>query len=140
MVSCNSKKLKPMPKMKIDAVSVTSRNMVKSTKFFSLLGFEFPIFEPDTKHLEPITKEGDVRLMIDDRAFMKSMTGKDPTPPSHATFAIKCGSPGEVDQCVERVKAAGFEVMKEPWDAFWGQRYATLVDPDGYIIDVFAWL
>lgn len=128
-----------MPKMKIDAVTVTSGNMVKSAKFYSLLGFEFPHFEPDTKHLEPITKEDDVRLMIDDQALMKSMTGKDPTPPSHSPFAIKCESPAEVDRCVERVKAAGFEVMKEPWDAFWGQRYAILVDPGGYMIDVFAW-
>ena len=26
---------------------------------------------------------------------------------------------------------AGFEGTREPWDAFWGQRYAELVDPDG---------
>jgi uncharacterized glyoxalase superfamily protein PhnB len=27
---------------------------------------------------------------------------------------------------------------KEPWDGFWGQRYAQLKDPDGNVIDLFA--
>ncbi|MFL6036949.1 MAG: glyoxalase, partial [Gaiellaceae bacterium] len=26
----------------------------------------------------------------------------------------------------------------EPFDAFWGQRYATVVDPDGNAVDLFA--
>jgi hypothetical protein len=26
----------------------------------------------------------------------------------------------------------------EPWDAFWGQRYVTVKDPDRYQIDIFA--
>ena len=26
----------------------------------------------------------------------------------------------------------------EPWDAFWGQRYATVLDPDGNSVDLFA--
>ena len=29
--------------------------------------------------------------------------------------------------------AAGFEGEKEPWDAFWGQRYALLGDPDALV-------
>jgi uncharacterized glyoxalase superfamily protein PhnB len=28
--------------------------------------------------------------------------------------------------------------VKEPWDAFWGQRYAAVGDPDGNLIDLFA--
>ena len=26
-----------------------------------------------------------------------------------------------------------------PWDAFWGQRYATVVDPNGVWVDIYAW-
>ncbi len=129
-----------MSKMKLDAITVTSRDMVRSIKFYSLLGFEFPAFEPDIKHLEPITKEGDVRLMIDDAGLMKSMTGVEPRPANYSAFAIKCDNAAEVDGCVAQVKAAGFNVVKEPWDAFWGQRYAILADPDGCMVDVFAWV
>lgn len=127
-----------MPSMKLDAVTVTSRDLAKSARFYSLLGFRFPQFAPDEKHLEPVTAEGEVRLMIDDAELMKSITGKDPTPPNHSSFAMKCESPTEVDAGVAAVHAAGFAVVKEPWDAFWGQRYAIVADPDGYMVDLFA--
>ena len=26
----------------------------------------------------------------------------------------------------------------KPWDAFWGQRYAVLHDPDGHQVDLYA--
>ena len=35
---------------------------------------------------------------------------------------------------------AGFTVKAPPYDAFWGQRYATVTDPDGNSVDLFAWL
>jgi uncharacterized glyoxalase superfamily protein PhnB len=43
-----------------------------------------------------------------------------------------------VNELYEAVKAAGFDAEKEPWDAFWGQRYAQLRDPDGVPVDLFA--
>jgi uncharacterized glyoxalase superfamily protein PhnB len=33
---------------------------------------------------------------------------------------------------------AGAPGYKEPWDAFWGQRYAQVKDPDGNGVDLFA--
>ena len=124
--------------MKLNAVSVASRDLLKTAEFYALLGFVFPAFDADTKHLEPITKEGEVRLMIDEHEFMKSMIGEDPNPANHSSFAIKCETPAEVDRSIVQVKAAGFVVLKEPWDAFWGQRYAIVADPDGYMVDLFA--
>ena len=127
-----------MPAMKLDAVTVTSADMTVSAKFYALLGFRFPPFAADEKHLEPISAEGEVRLMIDDRELMRSITGVEPRPPTHSSFAIKCETPAQVDDCAARVREAGFAVVKEPWDAFWGQRYAIVADPDGYMIDLFA--
>jgi uncharacterized glyoxalase superfamily protein PhnB len=43
---------------------------------------------------------------------------------------------GERD--LARLVAAGYEGKKEPYDAFWGQRYANVVDPDGNVVDLFA--
>jgi hypothetical protein len=31
-----------------------------------------------------------------------------------------------------------FEGHLEPWDAFWGMRYAVVFDPDGRPVDLFA--
>jgi uncharacterized glyoxalase superfamily protein PhnB len=53
-------------------------------------------------------------------------------------LAFECDSPAQVDEVYARVTAAGFEGEKEPWDAFWGQRYAQLRDPDGVGVDLYA--
>jgi uncharacterized glyoxalase superfamily protein PhnB len=127
-----------MPAMKLDAVSVTSGNFNMAARFYSLLGFTFPAFHANTKHLESVAAAGEVRLMIDDRDLAQSITSKDPAPATHSAFAMKCRSPAEVDATVIKIRSAGFTVVKEPWDAFWGQRYAIVADPDGYMIDLFA--
>ena len=53
-------------------------------------------------------------------------------------LAFECESPAEVDERYEQIVAAGFVGEKEPWDAFWGQRYAQVRDPDGVPVDLFA--
>ena len=126
--------------MKLDAISVTSTDLEKSVKFYSLLGFVFPQFEKDEKHIEPQTKAGEVRLMIDTADLIENITGSKPIPPNHSSFAVLCEMPSKVDEVTKKIKAEGFTVIKEPWDAFWGQRYAIVQDPDGYMIDLFAQL
>ena len=124
--------------MKLDAISVTSTNLEKSAAFYSLLGFTFPAFDKGEKHIEPETKSGEVRLMIDAADLIQSITGSKPIPPNHSSFAILCENPAKVNSTVASVRAAGFVVVKEAWDAFWGQRYAIIQDPDGYMVDLFA--
>ena len=124
--------------MKLDAISLTSTDLEKSVEFYSLLGFIFSKFEKDEKHIEPQTKPGEVRLMIDAADLIESITGSKPIPANHSSFAILCKNPVEVDEVAKSIKAKGFTVIKEPWDAFWGQRYAIVQDPDGYMIDLFA--
>ncbi len=49
-----------------------------------------------------------------------------------------CDSPTNVDEQFAAVVQSGYIGHKEPWDAFWGQRYAQVEDPDGNLIDLFA--
>jgi len=44
----------------------------------------------------------------------------------------------DVDRLYRELTAAGAHGYKEPWDAFWGQRYAQVHDPDGNVVDLFA--
>jgi uncharacterized glyoxalase superfamily protein PhnB len=76
--------------------------------------------------------------MIDDVELITSIMGVAPVPPTHSSFAMLCDSAKEVDEVVNKIKSSGFEIVKEPWDAFWGQRYAIVKDPDGYMVDLFA--
>jgi uncharacterized glyoxalase superfamily protein PhnB len=53
-------------------------------------------------------------------------------------LAFLCESPAEVDALYRELVDAGYDGHKEPWDAFWGQRYAQVRDPDGNGVDLFA--
>ena len=52
------------------------------------------------------------------------------------TVASRCDDVAELDATYARVVAAGHTGLKAPWDAFWGQRYAFLQDPDGNRVDI----
>ena len=126
--------------MKITAVSVSSKNLTKSVDVYTLLGFKFDKFSPDKQHLEPETPDGSARLMIDTAELVQSINGDEPKPGNHSGFAIEYDSPAEVNEVAANLASAGFTVIKAPWDAFWGQRYAVVQDPDGYKLDLYATL
>lgn len=124
--------------IRLDAVAVSTTDMAKTVAFYELLGFTFPEWGAGDKHVEPIAKPGEVRLMIDTAALMEQLTGHKPVPPNHSSFAMLCDTPAEVDAVADALNGAGHTLAVAPWDAFWGQRYATVRDPDGYQIDIFA--
>lgn len=124
--------------MKITAVAVASSNMKKTVEFYSILGFEFGDYKETDDHVEPKTSDGSARLMIDTKKLIKEITGEDPKPATHSSFAVEFDSPNGVNEAAKKIKEAGYTLVKEPWDAFWGQRYAVVSDPDGYRVDLFA--
>ena len=123
--------------MQIAAVAVSATDLSRAVAFYELLGFRFPPLEAETKHIE---SEAGVRLMIDEAAFLAELHGEAPRPGNTAGFALLFESPADVDAAASRVADAGHSVVTPPYDAPWGQRYATVADPDGYRTDLFALL
>jgi uncharacterized glyoxalase superfamily protein PhnB len=79
------------------------------------------------------------RLMFDSEKVIRSFLPQwSRTNGNQVSLAFECASPAEVDEVYARVVSAGFEGEKEPWDAFWGQRYALLGDPDGVRVNLYA--
>ena len=87
-----------------------------------------------------MTLAGGFRILFDPESTIRSF---DPewTPAQagspRAALAFECADPAEVDATYVAMTTAGFDGHLEP-DAFWGQRYATLRDPDGNGVDLFA--
>jgi predicted enzyme related to lactoylglutathione lyase len=121
--------------MEIAAVAVSATDLGRAVAFYELLGLHFPPVEPQDEHVEA---PGPVRLMIDSASLLEQLNGEPPRPGTASAFAVQAGSPSEVDEAVARVAAAGHTVVHPPFDAPWGQRYATVADPDGYRVDVFC--
>ena len=43
-----------------------------------------------------------------------------------------------VDALYYQITESRFKSLKSPWDAFWGQGYSSVLDPDGNQVDIFA--
>jgi uncharacterized glyoxalase superfamily protein PhnB len=121
----------------LNAIGIVSFDMAQSIRFYRLVGLDVPE-TPDEGHVDASLPSG-VRLMLDTEEVVRSFrpdwsraTG------NQISLALECSSPAEVDELYARVVAAGFHGEKEPWDAFWGQRYAQLADPDGVPVDLYA--
>jgi uncharacterized glyoxalase superfamily protein PhnB len=121
----------------LNAIGIAVSDMRRSMQFYRLLGLDLPE-DPAEDHVEATMANG-TRLMFDPEAVIRSFLPEwERTDGNQVSLAFECASPAELDEIYERVVAAGFEGEKEPWDAFWGQRYALLGDPDGVRINLYA--
>ena len=121
----------------LNAIGIVVSDMERSIAFYRLLGLDVPE-TPGEGHVQVVLPNG-VGFMLDKEEVIRSFrpdwsreTG------NQVSLAFECSSPAEVDEVYARVTGAGFEGEKEPWDAFWGQRYAQLRDPDGVPVDLYA--
>ena len=55
-------------------------------------------------------------------------------------IAVNAETAVGVDETYRMIVNAGFEGLTEPFDAFWGQRYSQVKDPDGNPVDIYAWI
>jgi uncharacterized glyoxalase superfamily protein PhnB len=121
---------------KLDAIGIVCTDIEQSMRFYRLLGLNFP--ESTEDHVEATTPGG-LRVMLDKLELIKSIDPEWVTPAGRPIgLAFLCDSPNDVDAMYAKVTRAGFRGKTPPFDAFWGQRYATVLDPDNNGVDLFA--
>ena len=121
-----------------DMIGMVSKDMAASLRFYRLLGLDIPIGVDGEDHVELITANG-YRLAWDSLALVQQLNPHWVEPVGHRMgIAFKCASPTEVDEVYQRMLDAGYANITAPWDAFWGQRYAVIRDPDDNPVDLFA--
>jgi len=122
---------------KLNALGIVTSDMARSIAFYRLVGLDVPE-TPDEGHVDTFLPNG-VRFMLDSedtvRSFRPEWTRETG---NQVGLAFECANAAEVDELYARITAAGFGGEKAPWDAFWGQRYAQLRDPDGVGVDLYA--
>ena len=117
---------------------VFASDLTASLNFYRLLGL--PVPDSDEPHVA-VELPGGNTLAFDNE---ETIAGMHPgwAPPSSSdsrlALAFGVGAPTEVDALYEKVTDAGFSGLLRPYDAPWGQRYATVADPDGNWVDLFA--
>ena len=113
--------------------------MGASLAFYRRLGLSIPA-EADAEPHVGVELPGGLQLALDTEDTIRSFDPKWTRPSSgfQMSLAFACDSPADVDAAYAELTDAGYEGHLAPWDAFWGMRYASVRDPDGNPVDLFA--
>jgi catechol 2,3-dioxygenase-like lactoylglutathione lyase family enzyme len=129
----------PVMTPRFDAIGLVVADMGKALGFYRRLGLEIPDNADSAPHVE-VALPGGCRLLFDTVDTIRSFD-PDWSPPQggqRIDLAFACDSPDDVDATYARLTDAGYDGHLPPWNAFWGQRYAVIRDPDGNGVDLFA--
>ncbi|MFI6870739.1 VOC family protein [Nocardia sp. NPDC050406] len=122
----------------LNVIGLVVSDLDATLTFYRRLGVEFG--EPvGGGHCEA-QLPGGFRLALDTEAVIRSFNPEWQRPESSGRIglAFGCASPAEVDAVFSALIAAGYHGELKPFDAPWGQRYATVQDPDGNGVDLYA--
>lgn len=121
---------------KLAVIGLVVEDMARSLAFYRRLGLELPPEGDQQPHVEAALSGG-LRLAFDTVDTVRSF---DPewSPPSGSARMALAFRVDDVDRAYDELTSLGYKGHKAPWDAFWGQRYAVIHDPDGNGVDLFV--
>ncbi len=120
-------------------IGLVVADMAASLAFYRQVGLEIPVDRDTQPHVD-VELPGGLRLAWDTeetiRSFDQSWVG--PSGGHRIALAFACETPADVDDLYRTLVGSGSTEHLAPWDAFWGQRYAVVLDPDGNHVELFA--
>lgn len=123
---------------RLDFIGIVVSDMARALAFYRALGLPIPEGAESEDHVE-ITLPSGLRLGWDTEELVRSLDPGWTQPKGNRIgLAFECGSPSGVNETYGKLTDLGYIGLKAPWDAFWGQRYAQIADPDGTTLDLFA--
>lgn len=121
--------------LRLNVIGLVAADLAAAVRFYRRLGVEFG--EATGGHVQA-RLPGGMQFMIDSednvRSFHPDWQGR----PGRIGLAVECDGAAEVDKVFAELIEAGYRGEIEPFDAVWGQRYATVLDPDGNGVDLYA--
>jgi uncharacterized glyoxalase superfamily protein PhnB len=119
-------------------VEIVVSDMGRTLAFYRLLGLDIPAEADGEPHVD-VELAGGMRLAFDTEATIASFhPAWKPGTGGRVALAFALPDAAAVDAAYAELTAAGHHGELEPFDAFWGMRYATVHDPDGTGVDLFA--
>jgi catechol 2,3-dioxygenase-like lactoylglutathione lyase family enzyme len=119
----------------VDQLNLVVSDMEASLAFYRLLGVEPVETSPEWEPLHRSAPAG-VDLDFDSTRFARFWDAGSSGP--GVVIGFKVASPDAVDETFARLTGAGYRGRQEPFDAFWGARYAIVEDPDGNAVGLMS--
>lgn len=125
----------------MNAIDILVTDIQAAIDFYRRLGLAFEIDARMPGHAGCDLPNG-LHLMLDTVESRSEFTQEWQTPAGspRSFLAFELPSPAEVDAKYEELVEAGHRGLTKPWDAYWGMRYATVADPAGNGVDLYATL
>jgi uncharacterized glyoxalase superfamily protein PhnB len=131
-----------------DQLNIVSGDMAASLAFYRRLGVAFPeeqVWRTSTvaHHASAAETEGagGIGLDLDSMAFAgfwnSGWKGREKLA-GRVVVGFRLATRAAVDEVYADLTAAGHKGLQEPWDAFWGARYAIVEDPDGIAVGLMS--
>jgi uncharacterized glyoxalase superfamily protein PhnB len=116
---------------------LTVEDMDASLAFYRRLGLSVPDLEPGGTHVE-INVGGVIFVSL---STVELTVSYDPgyrprNLPPGSVMQFHLAGVGGVDRLYADMTAAGYHGHLAPFDAFWGNRYAEIDDPDGNVVGI----
>lgn len=123
----------------LNTIDIVVADLEASMAFYRRLGVEFNVDSTFPSHAGA-DLPGGLHLMLDTAPTRAAITPgwTEPTGGARNFLAFEAPAPDAVDTVYSELVEAGYTGVKEPWDAPWAMRYATVLDPDGNGIDLYC--
>jgi uncharacterized glyoxalase superfamily protein PhnB len=112
----------------LDQLNLVVSDMEASVAFYRLLGVDVAQTAPQWQAHHRSGRAG-MDLDFDSARFARDWNAGSTGPA--VVLGFKLSSREAVDAVFRRTRDAGYRAQQEPFDAFWGSRYAVVEDPDG---------
>lgn len=126
--------------IQLQTIGIVAKDMKATLDFYRILGLPIPESVEDEPNVDYQAPNGiTLGFLSEDVAKAADPNYKDPSGQT-MNLQFLVDSPAEVDVVYQRLTEAGYASYAQPWDAFWGQRFARVADPDGRVVNIYAYL
>lgn len=130
-----------MAPVRLNQLNLIVRDVEASRTFYSRLGLVFGEgSDPTWTHHHVGAERGahaPIDVDLDSTAFVHKWDAGWPGG-TGVIVGFTVDTRREVDELVTALAAEGVEIQQEPFDAFWGARYAVVSDPDGNGVGIMS--
>jgi catechol 2,3-dioxygenase-like lactoylglutathione lyase family enzyme len=124
--------------IQLNTIGIVVRDMGASLAFYRTLGLDIPTGTDGEANVEIALPNGiTLGFLAEEMARQADPTFVEPVG-QRMNLQFVCETPAEVDATHAKLVGAGYASHTDPWDAYWGQRFARVSDPDGNVVNLFA--
>ena len=125
------------PQPVLSQVNLVVSDMPATIAFYRRLGLVVAA-EPGAQHVAAQMPNG-MLIEWDSTQFVRQWdSGWDGSTGGSAVLGFSVSSRDAVDEIYADLTRAGYQGHQQPYDAFWGARYAIVTDPDGNCVALMS--